>query len=876
MRKRRESNGVEKEYFIIEDAEKYSKKENIHKVHPIVALILLVYLFGLYGIAYLIEESLPTPLQISDEKNQPDAFIAERARNDLKELLNIGPRTTGSYENEVLAVDFLKRKIADIQRQAHSNQRMQMDVQVSSGSYYLDFRPYGAISAYGKIQNVLVKLHSKKNSKHSLLVNTHFDTVIGSPGGSGAGIMCTIALEILRKLSRLPEPPEHNIIFLFNGAEETPLQGSHAFVQDHIWAKEVEVLVNLDAGGAGGKEFPNLIGPKQPWMLKYCRKMPHPYAQVFGEELFESGVMPSDTDFTVFKGIGGMIGLEYLFYKDAFRYHTPYDGFSNIQLGTYQHAGDNMLFLIRNLANAPELSHVQDQPKDDLIFYDFLEFILVSYTKTTAVALSIGISIASTAITFRSFRDFNLRFSFSSIKYLIVTFGALLLGWNLSAIPVFAVATILDILGFSMRWFNNIWLLVGLYGTPIICCCCGVIVALNKFYKKSNLSINTQAQIQIHLVRIIWIIVLLIGTFSGIRSIYPVLMLLFFQTLTDVIIRIFSLQHSSWKIVYILGTTIPTLVFMKQTQQILAGVIPLCGRWGSHRNSEVFIASLTLFITILITSSYIPLITLIRKPRIVLRTLIGIFVIFFVITFTSLTFPYTNNPESPRPQRFPIFHTSRVFRNNTNEIYKNDSAYVIFNLDRNAPGSVRNYVKSLSRAQPILDDCENSLLCGISVMDPRLLRLLPYSTLIPAEPPIIQDPITLKLNSRTRVTDSVTRFDFTASGPSQSTFYVSARPGTKLLETNLVPTLPPNPVLWNNRLLYVIVYSWGKERTPLNLTLDFETPLNWTKPVFDIAMMGNNKDKKTIKTSQFVEFLNELPEWVSTQIWLSQYESWVY
>lgn len=77
--------------------------------------------------------------------------------------------------------------------------------------------------------------------------------------------------------------------------------------------------------------------------------------------------------------------------------------------------------------------------------------------------------------------------------------------------------------------------------------------------------------------------------------------------------------------------------------------------------------------------------------------------------------------------------------------------------------------------------------------------------------------------------------------------------------------------------MYVIIYTWGKEKTPLNLTLDFETPSNWNRPIFDIAMIGNHKNDKTnVKTSQFVEFLREFPEWTTSQVWLSQYESWVY
>lgn len=63
-------------------------------------------------------------------------------------------------------------------------------------------------------------------------------------------------LEILRKVSKSSEQPLHNIIFLFNGAEESPLQASHGFISKHKWAKPCKVVINLEACGAGGKDFP--------------------------------------------------------------------------------------------------------------------------------------------------------------------------------------------------------------------------------------------------------------------------------------------------------------------------------------------------------------------------------------------------------------------------------------------------------------------------------------------------------------------------------------------------------------------------------------------------------------------------------------------
>lgn len=247
-------------------------------------------------------------------------------------------------------------------------------------------------------------------------------------GGGDAGFMCVLMLEILRKLSRMPERPEHNIVFLFNGAEETPLQGSHGFITQHKWAKEVDVLINLDAGGAGGKEILMQAGPGQPWLLKYYHKIPHPYAQATAEELFQSGIVPSDTDFRIFRDFGNMIGeiidhigflrdeidmcsylgLDFVLYKDGYRYHTTYDRFSNIELGSYQHAGDNILSLVYNLANAPELYNPHEYPKENFVFYDFFELFLISYSERTAVMMHIGISLISIVIAIKSFRDFGL------------------------------------------------------------------------------------------------------------------------------------------------------------------------------------------------------------------------------------------------------------------------------------------------------------------------------------------------------------------------------------------------------------------------------------------------------------------------------------
>lgn len=99
----------------------------------------------------------------------------------LKRLTDLGTRVVGSYENEVLVVDFLKREISFIIQEAKKIHYIELDIQKPSGSYYLYLRPYGFRNYYSNIQNIVVKL-SSSNTTNSILLNCHYDTVPESPG----------------------------------------------------------------------------------------------------------------------------------------------------------------------------------------------------------------------------------------------------------------------------------------------------------------------------------------------------------------------------------------------------------------------------------------------------------------------------------------------------------------------------------------------------------------------------------------------------------------------------------------------------------------------------------------------------------------------
>lgn len=122
-------------------------------------------------------------------------------------------------------------EIKCIQKVASDYFVIEVDTQVASGEYL-------GSRLYQGVQNVVAKLSAKNGtSSNYLLINAHFDSVPGSPGASDDGAMVSTMLEVLRVIAKSNGPLEHPIVFLFNGAEEEWLYGSHGFVTQHKWAK---------------------------------------------------------------------------------------------------------------------------------------------------------------------------------------------------------------------------------------------------------------------------------------------------------------------------------------------------------------------------------------------------------------------------------------------------------------------------------------------------------------------------------------------------------------------------------------------------------------------------------------------------------------
>ncbi|KAL4421351.1 hypothetical protein ABPG75_010642 [Micractinium tetrahymenae] len=366
---------------------------------------LLLAMAVLYGTLYKTTThffaQVPEPLPADAD---PRHFAEGRVMQHLDALVNrIGHRHVGSPGEELSAqyilseVDRLAAQVAaerpDLVAEAAQASKWNDHLQVSGGVTMHAFK-FEIANVYANLSNVVLRLSPadpEAASRKAVLLNSHYDSTLGTKGASDCGSCVAILLEVARTVVanhdiQLAAP----IVFLFNGGEETLSQAANGFFTHSKYARQLGAFINLESTGPWGPDV--VFQHTGDWTLQaYARSAPHPRGTTMAQDFFDLGLIPADTDYRMFsyRHYGSLPGIDVAFIFDGTAYHTARDDIDRIRPGTLQDMGENVLAaaleFARVLATDPEAPKAGNNCGS--VYFDLWGRAMVIYSHAQAKAL---------------------------------------------------------------------------------------------------------------------------------------------------------------------------------------------------------------------------------------------------------------------------------------------------------------------------------------------------------------------------------------------------------------------------------------------------------------------------------------------------------
>ncbi|XP_078441652.1 Zn-dependent exopeptidases superfamily protein [Wolffia australiana] len=365
---------------------------------------------------------------------------------------------------------YIKKQLETMQERAGPGYRIDIDEMSVSGSFNMMFMRHGISFGYRNHTNILFRISSKDSnfSDSSVLVNGHFDSPLGSPGAVDCGSCIASMLELVRLILDSGWIPPQPLVFLFNGAEEIFLLGSHGFMKSHEWASTLGAFINVEATGTGGVDLVCQSGPGSWPSFIYAESAVHPMGQSSAQDLFD--IMPSDTDYRIIaKDYGNVPGLDIIFLMGGYYYHTSHDTLERLIPGSIQARGENLYSLIKAFTTSPFLQNaekrsqqeaVENSWSDRPVYFDYLSQFMIIYSGRVALFLhNLPISLFFLVPCIYHFQ--HLTTSSLYLTFLHLTKGMMLHAFGIILgifVPIVFAILRLCVSRYAMSWYAHPYL----------------------------------------------------------------------------------------------------------------------------------------------------------------------------------------------------------------------------------------------------------------------------------------------------------------------------------------------------------------------------------------------------------------------------------
>jgi hypothetical protein len=539
---------------------------------------------------------------------------------------------------------------------------------------------------------------------------------------------------------------------MFNGAEETILQGSHMFATNkHRWVKFVEAFINLEAAGSGGREL--MFQATNNDMAKaWARVVPYPHGSILAQEVFQSGIIPSDTDFRMYVAEMNIPGMDWANVDNGQNYHTSLDNPDNIQPGAMQRYGENVLETTRALladeafwtklakahSSTVELEDdmvVDADSHEFLVFFDVLGwFVVVVPPWVSQVLVLFGVFVL--AVFFRSVfgsiavgeEDDVER----GVRWQVFTKVSQLFARCLSY-PFFSALITHWICG--LCYYASNWLIIPLFFAPslygVSTCMTIVEVIDGKDMERKRPSPFRRELLSFSLGVAYWALLTLILLWKGKGSAYVAyswcVIPAFVRLVHTIGIReLFTVRQVDWKnrqmkletkssawFGAIVGSIVPLFLTIPLLLLVLRFFIPITGRSGHRVPGDVIVGlvcGVCTFFILLIPSSLLHLFPVRSVPM--LKRGLLYFWGFGLITLIGMVMVYGRGQASfsdKFPKRIYAVHVDSVSRKNE---LKEESYLWIIDADSSSSVSVMSDVAARDSFFAVSDfetlDCEDN------------------------------------------------------------------------------------------------------------------------------------------------------------------------
>ncbi|HIE45838.1 MAG TPA: M20/M25/M40 family metallo-hydrolase [Flavobacteriaceae bacterium] len=346
------------------------------KINYAITISFLLIIFAIY---YSFTSLLPS--KISNLNTPKTEFSTERALVQLKEITK-KPHYVGTEEHTKVR-NYIVAELENIGLKVEIQEQMA-----------LNKKWRGAVKA----KNIIARIKGSQPGK-SLVLLTHYDSAVHSSyGASDAGSGVVAILEGVRAFLETGKKPKNDIIILITDAEEIGLLGAVAFVNHHPWAKNVGLILNLEARGSGGPSYMLLEtngGNKELINAFNKAKANYPVANSLMYSIYK--MLPNDTDLTPLREEGNLNGINFAFIDDHFDYHTAQDTYENLDRNTLEQQGDYLMTMLNYFSDA-NLESLNS--KKDNVYFNFPFLGLVTYPFSWIIAMFILGALLFLGITY--------------------------------------------------------------------------------------------------------------------------------------------------------------------------------------------------------------------------------------------------------------------------------------------------------------------------------------------------------------------------------------------------------------------------------------------------------------------------------------------